>query len=95
MKYKYGNKFTLRDWLYQKRLSITFFAALLHVDRTYIHKLMKGQKIPSDKLMEKIREISLDEIYNKEDLIDEKRERREKEIPEKYRNMQLACDSRD
>lgn|GEM_PF-7073678 len=76
-----SNRFTLREWMFKKKISITFLSALLHVDRTYIHKLMKGQKIPSDKLMEKFRELSLNQIFEKEDLIDAPIKRTKKIIP--------------
>ena len=62
----------LREWLFKQRLSITYFAGLMKVDRTYVHKWMQGLKVPSDDLMERIREISMDEVYEKEDLKDVK-----------------------
>jgi transcriptional regulator with XRE-family HTH domain len=62
----------LREWLFGKRISITFFAALMKVDRSYVHRWLKGNAVPSDAIMEKIREISFDKVYNKEDLKDVK-----------------------
>jgi len=62
----------LREWLFRRRLSITFFAALMKVDRSYIHRWMKGDYIPSPKIMDRIREISMDEVNEYEDLKDVK-----------------------
>ena len=60
----------LREWLFAKRMSITFFSALMRVNRSSVYHWMKGQNVPSDKIMEKIREISLDRVYHKEELKD-------------------------
>jgi len=66
----------LREWLFKQRLSITFFAALMKVDRTYVHRWFTGQKVPSEDVMERIREISMGQVTNKEDLKDAKPKRR-------------------
>ena len=63
---------TLREWLFKQRLSITFFAALMKVDRSYVHRWMKGSHIPSPKIMDRIREISMDQINKYKDLKDVK-----------------------
>lgn len=60
----------LREWLFKNRMRIIFFAALMKVDRSYVHRWMKGECVPSAKLMSKIKEISMDEICKPEDLID-------------------------
>ena len=60
----------LREWLFSKRMSITFFAAVMKVDRSYVHRWLKGNNVPSDYIMDRIREISLDKVYHKEDLKD-------------------------
>ncbi len=61
---------TLREWLFKQRLSITYFAYILKVDRTYVYRWMKGEKVPSQKIMDKIRKITLDQVSNFEDLKD-------------------------
>jgi transcriptional regulator with XRE-family HTH domain len=60
----------LREWLFKHQLKITYFAAVLKVDRTYVHKWMKGQRIPSEKIMKKIREMTIDQVGSLEDLKD-------------------------
>lgn len=66
----------LREWLFKKRMRICYLAAVLHVDRTYIHRWMKGSSIPSEKIMSKIREITLDEVHDPADLKDIQVDRR-------------------
>jgi transcriptional regulator with XRE-family HTH domain len=61
---------TLREWLFKQKISISFFCALIKIDRSYLYRLMTGKKKPSDKLMAKIREISLDQVYEQKDLLD-------------------------
>jgi len=60
----------LREWLFENRLSVTYFAGLLKVDRSYVHKWMKGSKTPSYKIMEKIRRLSTNQVKSKADLKD-------------------------
>lgn len=67
----------LREWLFKQRLSIKFFSALMKVDRSYVHRWMKGEKVPSDEVMKRIREISMDQVFEKEDLKDVKSKRNE------------------
>ena len=65
---------TLREWLFKRRLSITAFASFLKTDRSYVHKWMQGKKIPSERIMKKIREITMNEIVSEKDLIDKSAE---------------------
>ena len=60
----------LRTWLRKHSLSITYFAAVLKVHRSYVHKWMKGQRVPSERIMKKIREISMDLVGSIDDLVD-------------------------
>ena len=60
----------LREWLFKHRLPITYFAAVLKIDRSYVHKWMKGKRTPSDKIMKKIREISMGQVLTQDDLKD-------------------------
>lgn len=66
----------LKEWLFMQRLSITVFAGLLKVDRTYVHRWFTGKKIPSDEVMERIRTLTMGNIDSKEDLKDEKQKSR-------------------
>lgn len=69
----------LREWLFSKRMSITFFSAVMKVDRSYVHRWLKGNNVPSDYIMDRIREMSLDKVYHKEDLKDVQVSREDKE----------------
>ena len=60
----------LREWLFKQRLSITYFAGLLKVDRSYVHQWMSGLNVPSEKIMMKIRKISMNRVSKTEDLKD-------------------------
>lgn len=60
----------LREWLFKQRISIKFFSTLINVDRTYVHKWMKGTHVPSEEVLEKIRELSLNEVSSNDDLKD-------------------------
>ena len=69
-------KMNLREWLFKQRLSITFFAALMKVDRSYVHRWLKGTNLPSADVMDRIREISMDQVNEYEDLKDVKIKRK-------------------
>lgn len=62
----------LREWLFSKRLSMTYFAALIKVDRSYVYRWMRGQCFPSPKIMRKIKEITINEVTSHKGLVDEK-----------------------
>lgn len=62
----------LREWLFRQRLSITYFAGLIKVDRSYIYQWMQGKNIPSNQIMDRIRKISRNEVSTHEDLKDER-----------------------
>lgn len=75
----------LREWLFSKRLSITYFAGLLKVDRCYVHRWIAGKQIPSEKIMKKIRELTLGQIRKFEELKDEQTtsdRRNDENVPE-------------
>ncbi len=63
----------LKEWMFKKKISVTLLSALLHIHRTYLHQLINGKKIPSDKLMEKIREVSVGEVCNKAEIVDRRK----------------------
>jgi predicted transcriptional regulator len=58
---------TLREWLKKVRLSITSFSQLIKVDRSYIHSWMKGRKVPSKWIMERVKEVSMDQVIQLQD----------------------------
>lgn len=60
----------LREWLFKNRMRLIYFSALMKVDRTYVHKWMRGTHAPSEKVMKRIREISLGTISTHDDLRD-------------------------
>ena len=68
----------LRDWLYKVRLSVSYFAALINVNRSYVHMWMRGYKIPSQRIMSKIQEITINQVTEKEQLIDDKIRKKKK-----------------
>ena len=65
-----GDAMNLREWLFKNRMRLIYFAALMKVDRTYVHKWMRGTHAPSEKVMKRIREISLGTISTHDDLRD-------------------------
>jgi transcriptional regulator with XRE-family HTH domain len=69
----------LREWLFTQRLSIKYFAGLMRVDRSYVHRWLKGTRLPSEDIMKRIREISLDSVFNPEDLKDVEKKRQKRE----------------
>lgn len=58
----------LVEWLERTKIKTTAFACLLEIDRSYLHRILKGEKVPSDKIMERIREITLGNVQDKESL---------------------------
>lgn len=63
----------LRDWLYKNRVSIKNFCAVIGVDRSYVHQWLRGDYIPSDTVMTKIRAFTADQVFTKEELKDEQK----------------------
>ena len=59
----------LIDWLHDERMSITDFASKIGVDRSYVYMWLNGNWVPSEKIMAKIREVSLNKVLNAEDLL--------------------------
>jgi transcriptional regulator with XRE-family HTH domain len=63
----------LREWLFKNRLSVTYFAAILKVDRSYVHMWLRGTKFPSQELLDKIRTLTVGKVRGIKDLKDVKR----------------------
>ena len=61
----------LREWLYQKRMTIRDFSNLIGYNRTYIHAWMSGKKIPSKRIRDKVNEFTMGKVKKVEDLVDE------------------------
>ena len=60
----------LREWLFKNQIKIKCFATQLGVDRTYIHKLMAGNRKPSRPFMNQIESLTLGEINDPKHLLD-------------------------
>ena len=61
----------LRNWLNRNKISVTFLAELLRIDRSYIHKWTRGIEIPSAAIMRRLVELSMGHVENIKDLVDE------------------------
>jgi predicted acetyltransferase len=60
----------LREWMYQSRITITDFAKELDIHRTYLQLILCGKKIPSVKLLNKIRELTFNQVSTLTDIQD-------------------------
>lgn len=58
----------LRQWLGKTKISITDFANLIGIDRSYLHKILKGTLSPSEEVRKRISEITMDQVITKDEL---------------------------
>lgn len=61
----------LKDWLKWTTIPISKFADLIGINRSYLHKIMKGKHTPSDRVMFKIVRVTSGKVGEKEELINE------------------------
>jgi hypothetical protein len=66
-------KMHLKDWLRRTKITISKFAVVIGIDRSYLHSLLKGKKRPSDKLMKRIKEVTMGYVSSKQELVGEKK----------------------
>ena len=69
-----NKKMKLREWLYRARITIKDFSTSLEIDRSYLHMLMRGDRIPSDELMIKITQATSGKVKKITDILDKKGE---------------------
>ncbi len=62
-------KVNLMEWIKKRGMNVECFALLTKIDKSYVYKFIRGDKIPSDRLMKKIKKITMGEISKPEDLI--------------------------
>ncbi len=60
----------LREWMYLTRITITDFAKELDIHRTYLQLILCGKKIPSVKLINKIKELTQNQVSTLADIQD-------------------------
>lgn len=63
-------RMNLKEWLVEMGLSIVDFSRILGVSRAMIYYMMQGKKMPSETLMDTIREISLNRVRSEGDLLE-------------------------
>lgn len=66
-----GRRLKLREWLYRARITVKEFSDMVEVNRSYIHLIMSGAKTPSQKLMDRIKEVTKGKVCRMKDLKDE------------------------
>jgi hypothetical protein len=57
----------LKLWLFKNNVKITHFAHQVGVSRWYVHRWLNGV-VPTDNVMERVREVTKNEVYDVEDL---------------------------
>ena len=62
----------LRKWLFNMDLTVTSFAFSLKIDRSYVHKMMNGTRVPSSELMKRIRKATMNRICTVKHLLDDR-----------------------
>jgi len=53
---------TLSEWLKKTNVTVVTFAKILEVDRCYIYQIMTGDRYPSDKIRQKIKELTFGSV---------------------------------
>lgn len=66
-----GRQLKLREWLYRARITIKEFSELVDVSRNYLHMLLCGARSPSEKVMDRIKEVTKGKVCRMKDLKDE------------------------
>lgn len=61
---------TLRKWLKLVKINTLNMSKILGCHRTYLYKIMLGERKPSRKILDKIKTVTQNEIKTYEDLID-------------------------
>ncbi len=54
-------------------------AMLLHIERTYLYKILSGKRKPSLQILKRVKEITMDQVQTFKDLTKDKNEEREEE----------------
>jgi len=67
----------LRHWLFINRVTVKEFAALVPASRWYVFRWMNGDK-PSQKMLDRVIEITKGKVGDFEDLADEPRKPRQR-----------------
>ncbi len=62
-------KVNLMEWIKKRGMNVECFAIMAKIDKSYVYKFIRGEKIPSDRLMKKIKKITMGEIQCPEDLV--------------------------
>ena len=70
-----GHSVKLRLWLFKNKVKITQFATQAGVSRWYVHKWFNGT-VPTQNILDRVREVTNDEVYKYEDLKDESNEKK-------------------
>ena len=66
-----NTRINLMDWIKNKGISVECFAMMAKIDKSYVYKIIRGEQVPSDKLMKKIKKITMGDITKPEDLVSE------------------------
>jgi transcriptional regulator with XRE-family HTH domain len=67
-----NHRISLKEWLFIHRITVKDFAQTLGITRIYLHQIIKGQFIPSDDLMERIKQNTEGWISTYDDLLDKR-----------------------
>jgi transcriptional regulator with XRE-family HTH domain len=49
---------TFRDWIYANKLTVCRVAEMLHVDRSYLYMIFRGDRKPTEELVSKIYQLT-------------------------------------
>lgn len=69
----------LSSWMKKTNMNATDLSRFLHVDRSYVHKMLKGQRKPSVQILNRIYFLTMGKIKTFNDLKGEEEHAQEKE----------------
>ena len=84
----------LKKWLKLTTIPISKFAELIGINRSYLHKIMKGKHTPSDRVMFKIIRVTSGSVASKEDLKNDTEkscDRDGRNVSESESNSPITC----
>ena len=58
----------LREWLFKTRISVKDFSKLLGINRSYMHTIMNGSQIPSQRILDRIKDVTIGQVSKIEEL---------------------------
>ena len=78
----------LPEYLFKNKISVIKFAKILGTERTYVHRWMSGDRIPSKNMLQKISNATEGQITRFDQLLDKRKIDEEKDSASHLRSAE-------